>query len=84
MTVMTQRHNCHLVDPSPWPLYTSLSLLNLVVFYASFMHEYIHAWQYVLQSLSLVVLMMTIWFRDVIREGTFTLLHKPIVSRGLR
>ena len=30
MSSKEQKHEYHLVDPSPWPIYTSLSVLVLV------------------------------------------------------
>ena len=34
-----QKHPYHLVDPSPWPLVTAMSLLILAYGFVSFMHE---------------------------------------------
>lgn len=35
-----QRHPFHLVDPSPWPLTTSLSALSMVLGGVMYMHTY--------------------------------------------
>ena len=34
-----QKHPYHLVDPSPWPLVTALSLLVLAYGFVTFMHD---------------------------------------------
>ena len=35
-----QTHPYHLVDPSPWPILTSFSLLNLTIGAVLYMHGY--------------------------------------------
>lgn len=35
-----QRHGFHLVDPSPWPLITSIGLLGMTVGGAMFFHRF--------------------------------------------
>ena len=34
-----QKHPYHLVDPSPWPLVTAMSLLILAYGFVTFMHD---------------------------------------------
>lgn len=35
-----QRHNFHLVDPSPWPLVTSIGLFGMAVGGAMYFHKF--------------------------------------------
>jgi cytochrome c oxidase subunit 3 len=38
--VQNEQHPFHLVDPSPWPLMTSLSLLSLTLSFILYFHYY--------------------------------------------
>ncbi len=78
-----QAHPFHLVSPSPWPLYTSISLLTLTTTGVSTMHNYDHAKIVLLIALISVVYSMSLWFRDVISEGTYLGNHTLAVQRGL-
>jgi hypothetical protein len=64
-----QDHPFHLVSPSPWPLYTSISLFTLTVNAALSMHLFSNSYIMFYISLSLVIASMTLWFRDIISEG---------------
>ena len=39
MSSKEQKHEYHLVDPSPWPIYTSLSVLVLAIGSVYYMHS---------------------------------------------
>jgi len=78
-----QDHPFHLVSPSPWPLYTSLSLLSLTLNSALAMHNFANAYVFTYIGLFLVVSSMTLWFRDIIAEGTFLGNHTLAVQKGL-
>jgi len=78
-----QDHPFHLVSPSPWPLYTSVSLLSLATSTALSMHNFHNG--HILNIISLVLLIssMSFWFRDIISEGTFLGNHTLAVQKGL-
>jgi len=78
-----QDHPFHLVSPSPWPLNTSVCLLNLTTTGALSMHNFnnIHYLYYI--ALIGLVSAMFLWFRDIIYEGTFLGDHTLAVQRGL-
>jgi len=81
-TALPQNHPFHLVDPSPWPFVTSLSVLILAIGAVLWMHKidpYVF-W------VGVILLMVTFagWWRDVIREGNSPGVHTPPVQRGLR
>lgn len=73
MTTLTrsnfQDHPFHLVSPSPWPLYTSISLFNLTVNGALSMHLFNNSYIFFFIALFTVIASMALWFRDIISEG---------------
>ena len=79
-----QRHPFHLVDPSPWPIFSSLAALTLTVGLVMYMHGYTGGGTMVFSGLTMVIYSMAVWWRDVIREATFEDQHNPAVQRGLR
>lgn len=78
-----QAHPFHLVSPSPWPLFTSIALLTLTTSGVSSMHSFNHAGYIWLFALIAVISSMSLWFRDVISEGTYLGNHTLSVQRGL-
>lgn len=68
-----QNHPFHLVSPSPWPLYTSISLFILTSSGALSMHSFSNAHNVFYLALVTLVFSMSFWFRDIISEGTGTL-----------
>lgn len=78
-----QFHPFHLVSPSPWPIYSSISLFTLTTAGVSSMHGF-HLGKYVLLLAFLTLLYsMSLWFRDIISEGTYLGNHTLAVQRGL-
>lgn len=69
-----QDHPFHLVSPSPWPLYTSICLLNLTTSAALSMHNFSNSYYFFYIALILVVSAMSFWFRDIISESTAPIL----------
>ena len=78
-----QAHPFHLVSPSPWPLYTSISLLSLTTSAALSFHGFAFAQYNLMVSLLSLILAMAFWWRDVIAEGTYIGHHTLAVQRGL-
>jgi len=78
-----QGHPYHLVSPSPWPLYTSISLLALTTSGVLTMHGFEDAIYNLYLSLTVLILSMSFWFRDVISEGTYLGNHTLAVQRGI-
>uniref|UniRef100_UPI00315C665C cytochrome c oxidase subunit III n=1 Tax=Infundibulicybe hongyinpan TaxID=2486348 RepID=UPI00315C665C len=73
----------HLVDPSPWPILVSFSLLNLTIGAVLYMHGFNNGGAILTLGFILTVAGMTLWFRDVITEGTFLGHHTKQVKSGL-
>jgi len=79
-----QQHSFHLVDPSPWPLVSSISALMLTFGGVLYMHGYVGG-NFLLQfGLYMILCMMFCWWRDIIREGTLEGQHTSTVQIGLR
>lgn len=78
-----QAHPFHLVSPSPWPLYTSVSLLSLTTTGVLNMHGFSHSSTFFFLALTALVSSMALWFRDIISEGTYLGNHTLAVQRGL-
>jgi len=76
--------NFHLVSPSPWPILTAFSTFALLVGTTTFMHGYLNSSFFVFTGLFLLIVCMSFWFRDVIREATFEGQHTARVQLGLR
>jgi len=78
-----QGHPYHLVSPSPWPIYTSISLLTLTTSFVSTMHGFNGGHYFLILGLILLIYSMFLWFRDIISEGTYLGNHTLAVQRGL-
>jgi len=76
-------HKFHLVDPSPLPLVTAISLFILAIGAVLFMHEYKLGAPTLLVGAAMVMFSMFTWWRDVIKEGREDRSHTEIVRRGL-
>jgi len=78
-------HDYHLVDPSPWPLYSAFAALAMFAGLALFFNGNNHVGIPLAGAgLASVLLMMFVWWRDVVREGVLDKSHSEIVRRGLR
>lgn len=73
----------HLVDPSPWPILTSLALLSLTVSAVLYMHGFANGGHLLSLGFSLTTGAMVLWFRDIISEGTYLGNHTFEVRKGL-
>lgn len=78
-----QAHPFHLVSPSPWPLFTCISLLTLTTTGVLTMHGFSNAYFFFFLALISLVYTMSLWFRDVISEGTYLGNHTLAVQKGL-
>jgi cytochrome c oxidase subunit 3 len=78
------KHPYHLVDPSPWPLFASLSAFMTTTGGVMYMHSYQGGGLVLSLGLSMIIYSMIVWWRDVIREATYEGLHTSAVQTGLR
>lgn len=79
-----QAHPFHLVSPSPWPLYTSISLLSLTTSAVLSFHGFAYAEYNLLLSITSLVLSMSFWFRDIIAEGKLNLKYTTLFKNILK
>lgn len=78
-----QGHPFHLVSPSPWPIYTSISMLNLTTSGVLTMHGFENAHYFLIGAFIALISSMSFWWRDVISEGTYLGNHTLAVQKGL-
>jgi len=76
------QHPYHIVDESPWPIYGSLGGLYLTRGIVAWFHCERISLFYV--GLTLLLIVMYQWWRDIRREGAVQGLHRAIVELGLR
>ena len=77
-------HPFHLVDPSPWPFVAAMAALGLTSGSVMYFHSYAYGDLLAFVSLCTILLVMVVWWRDVIREASFQGHHTIIVQRGLK
>lgn len=75
-------HPFHIVNPSPWPLTSSLGAFLLARGLVKWFHFF--SVDILLVAILRVILSIIQWWRDIIREGTFQGLHTQKVQRGLQ
>lgn len=73
----------HLVDPSPWPILVSFSLLSLTIGAVTYLHGYNNGGFLLSIGFILTISGMTLWLRDVIIESTLLGCHTKEVKSGL-
>ena len=79
-----QKHPFHLVDPSPWPIFASLSAFVSTVGGVMYMHGYSGGNGMLSLGFLMILYSMFVWWRDVVREATFEGHHTSFVQLGLR
>jgi len=84
ITIKTQKHPYHLVDPSPWPLVASFGCFFLTFGFVMFFHGYIGSSLMMFTGLATVLYVMYTWWRDIVREATYEGQHTKQVQFGLR
>ncbi|MET0156214.1 MAG: cytochrome c oxidase subunit 3 [Rickettsiales bacterium] len=78
-------HDYHLVDPSPWPFLSAFAAMGMFAGLALFVNGKPHVGIPLgAAGLASVLLMMFVWWRDVVREGVREHNHTSVVRRGLR
>jgi len=79
-----QKHPFHLVDPSPLPIFASLSAFVSTVGGVMYMHGYNGGKSMLSLGFLMILYSMFVWWRDVVREATFEGHHTSFVQLGLR
>ena len=73
-----KKHDYHLVDPSPWPIYVSFSCLVLAIGSVYYLHNEVSWGMYL--GLALLLYGAYMWFRDVVIEAEHQGHHTPVVQ----
>jgi hypothetical protein len=84
VSTFTTLHGFHLVTPSPWPLYTSLSVGCLLTGVVMFFHEFEYGKFILFLGFLSSILVLSCWWYDVTVEATFEGNHTSMVQQGLR
>jgi len=84
MNKLGQRHFYHMVTQSPWPFLTALNAFAMVLGAIMYFHTFANGLYYLISGLLGLIFIMSLWFRDVIREGTFEGMHTKIVQKNLK
>lgn len=74
-------HPFHLVTISPWPILTSLSVINNLLITINWFNKINYIY---IITIPCTLICIYQWWRDVIRESTFQGFHTFIVYKGLR
>nr|YP_010946562.1 cytochrome c oxidase subunit III [Jacobsonina aliena]WGO57280.1 cytochrome c oxidase subunit III [Jacobsonina aliena] len=75
-------HPFHLVDQSPWPLTGAIGAMIMMTGLIKWFHQFNNELMFV--GMSVMILTMIQWWRDIVREGTYQGLHTKFVTKGLR
>nr|QUB07142.1 cytochrome c oxidase subunit 3 [Platycorynus sp. N26] len=78
----TKNHPFHLVEVSPWPILGSFGTLTMMMGLIKWFHFF--SMNLLFIGLTINILVMIQWWRDITREGTFQGLHTLVVAQGLR
>jgi len=81
---LNQKHEFHLVDPSPWPFVAAMGALALTFGGVMYMHGYDRGFETLRIGFLLILFVMFTWWRDIVREGTFEGQHTPGVVNNLK
>lgn len=76
------RHPYHLVDESPWPIIGATGAFFITSGLVKWFHLY--SSRLILLGLTITLIVMLQWWRDISKEGAAQGLHTKIVELGLR
>ncbi len=79
-----QFHPFHIIDPSPWPLFTGFSAMSMVFGLVMYMHSYALGGFLAFIGFISLISILTLWWRDITREATYEKRHTIAVQTGLR
>lgn len=77
-------HTYHMVTPSPWPFLISLAALSITLSAVMYMHSYLNGFFGLIVGFFNFLVIISLWWRDVIRESTFQGYHTKKVQYGLK
>lgn len=80
----TTVHPFHIVDPSPWPIVVAFGAFFMLFGMTLYMHSFNLGFSLFILGLLITTVNATLWWRDIVREGTFEGVHTFSVQHGLR
>nr|ALO64582.1 cytochrome c oxidase subunit III [Andrena nitida] len=80
--MMNSNHPFHMVTISPWPMLTSINIMNMLISMVLLM--YMKMTSLLLLSTMTLILCLFQWWRDVIRESTFQGFHTYTVTKLIK
>ena len=78
------KHGYHIIDPSPWPFFASLSACMFTIGMVMFMHGYVSGKTLLQFGFLFLLFVSYCWWSDVVREATLEGQHTSFVQIGLR
>lgn len=84
MLAHTSEHPFHLVDSSPWPLFTSAAAFVFLLGNVMYMHSWVWGGYVLAFGFFYVIYCLACWWRDVVVEATFEGQHTRMVQKGLK
>lgn len=76
-------HSYHLVEVSPWPITTGISVLSLLLGNVMLFNNKEYGLELIIVSILSIIYSTYYWFKDIIIEGTYRGEHTKKVERGL-
>lgn len=80
---MQQQNNYQLVDMSPWPIITGTNMFLLLTSVVLYIHSVENGLVFIFCNIISLLFCMFVWWRDVIREGTYLGKHTLEVQKSL-
>jgi cytochrome c oxidase subunit 3 len=77
-------HLYHIIDPSPWPFFVSISLFNVLAGVILWVNKYVIGGNIFVISFIILVSFVQFWFTDIVREGSYEGKHTSYVQKGLK
>ena len=78
-----QFHRFHLVSLSPWPILVAHSVYRLMAGGVLYMHGIDSGFQFMMLGFFTTLFAFTLWFKDVVTEGTHLGDHTSNVQKGI-
>ena len=75
-------HPFHLVDKRPWPIIGAIGAFIIITVLIKWFHLYKQ--ELILIGMTIIILTIIQWWRDIVREGTYQGLQTKFVTKGLR
>ena len=80
----SKNHDYHIIDPSPWPLFTSLFLFILAFGGVAFIHHWSIGLGILFTGCILFIGTVVMWCSAIINEAIVDKAHTAVVRKGLR